>query len=156
MLVLQIFQPDTGAERQTLVIAIVAALVALGLMWGLLRRPSSRENRNTQLLLAMLLFFAGLISGGTAIFTGWTIIKLQPVSISATGIEMPGGMTKWADIRSVYIFHNQQKSLINPGLTRRTVRMLVIEEQSGKTHVLSEEQYPVNEIYGRIKEQRNE
>ena len=100
----------------------------------------------------MLLFFLFLIAAGTAFFSAWNRIRLGPVNIYTSSIETPYGTIQFDEIRNAKIESNQQPSMINPQLNRRTVKLLIIEERSGKAHIFSEKDYRVQEILNGLKE----
>ncbi len=144
--ILYTFEPIGSGTQSTFYLAILAALMGLGGMIALLRMKTSREHRNRNMLAAMLLFFVFLIGAGTALFSGLKMRKIGPVYIYADAITTPYGEAEFEHIKDAYIYADREPSLIDPSRSVRTTRMLVVQEESGKSHVLSEEDYPVKEV----------
>ena len=145
------FTPDNSASAQTAWFAAVIALGALAGMAAMLKKKAQGRNHNLNMLAAMLLFFVLLISSGTAFFSWWKIQKSGPVAVYADAVETPYGRAAFSTVKDAYIHVDNQPSLISPGRNVRTTKMLVIEERSGKTHVMSEEDYPIKEMLPAIK-----
>lgn len=110
------------------------------------------KDYNYRLLVGMLLFFMGIIGLGTAFFARLTTHKLGPVELYESGMISPYGAVLYTNIKDAYIHMDQQKSLINPDQVQRKTRILIIEEQSGKTHALSEINYPIEEVFQNLKD----
>lgn len=146
------FEPVHQGDQATLLLSAVIALGALAGTIFLLRKPSEREQRNRRMLGAMLLFFVFLIAGSTAFFSNLFMRKLGPVTLYENSMETPYGTVAYPDIRNAYIHVDKQPSIVNPNITRRSTRMLIIEERNDKAHVLPEDNYPIEEILARMKE----
>lgn len=145
------FTADHRATTQTALIAIIIALGALAGMAALLKKKAEGRQRNQNMLAAMLLFFVFLIGGGAAFFSWLKIRKTGPVAIYEDAVETPYGKAAFRTMKDAYIHADNEPSLIDPARAVRTTRMLVIEEKNGKTHVLSEQDYPINEILPALK-----
>lgn len=145
------FSADNSGTAQTAWIAAAIALGALAGMLALLRKKAEGRRRNQNMLAAMLLFFAALIGGGAAFFSWLKIRKTGPVTLYQDAIETPYGKASFGAIKDAYIHADREPSLIDPARAVRTTKMLVIEEKNGKTHVMSEEDYPINEILSALK-----
>lgn len=146
------FDPTHAQDELTLYLSLFIGLLALVVAILLLRRRSAPEQRNRRLLGAMLAFFIFLIAAGTAFFSGLFMRKIGPVHMYESKMETSYGEVAYPDIRNAYIHVDKQPSMINPNITRRSTRMLVIEEKDGRTHVLPEENYPIEQILGRMRE----
>jgi hypothetical protein len=146
-----VFQPDNSGDQVTLILSLLIAAGAFGAMILLLRRPGGKLDRNRMLLLAMLAFFAFIIAGGTAFFSWWSARKVGPVSVFADAIETPYGKANFADIRNAFIETETERSLLNANITTASVRLLIIEEKDGRTHVLSETNYPIDAVLAALK-----
>lgn len=103
-------------------------------------------DRNRRIVLSMLLFFSFLI----ALFTGGGIAlnasKFQKVTIYGSGVSIGKKQIAFSDMRGYMIREDRRQSTINPSMTTRTVRTLVIEEKTGKTHLLPEEYYDLSKL----------
>lgn len=117
----------------------------------LLRKKSSGDAYRRQMLLAMLVFFALIMAATTAFFSFWSIQKIGPVVVYSEQMETPYGTVAFDDITRAYIEMNGKRSLVNPGATTNSVRMLFIEEIDGKMHVMSEDNYDIDEILAKMK-----
>lgn len=134
----------------TIFVSLGLALPAIvGMIW-LLRKSTSGDN-NRRLLIAMLLFFVGIIGGGTAFFSWLTTRKLGPVTLTASTITTPYGQAPYSQIREAYLKNDPQGSWLDPTGNSRQIRLLFLIEDTGKTHVLSEKNYPVSEILAKMR-----
>jgi hypothetical protein len=149
------FEPINGGLDPAFWVALMITIVALGALFWLMRvwEPEGRT-RAYRPLAQLLVFIVILLAGGTALFTGWTSLKLIPVTVSEESVVTSYGEAKFANIRQIYMHKDQEKSLVNPALTVRTTMMLIIEEKDGKTHILSEAHYELGPILKAIDEQR--
>jgi len=141
---------NSGASTN-FILSLIAAVVGLVGMLYLLRRKVSYEERNRNIVIAMLLFFLFLIGSSTAFFSYLRVRKVGPVEIYETGMVTPYGKVAFKDIRNAEIMVDKSSSLLSEAAGRST-RILAIIENSGKTHALSEEDYPVQEVLGRMKQ----
>ena len=147
----EIFQPTHQEDQLVLYIALALAVVgAIGMVMTL-RRKVERSKHNQNMLIAMLLFFLMIISAGTALFSWLSMHKTGPVTIYADAIETPYGKTTFGNIKSAEIIIDQAVGLLPTGGNRRTVKLLLIEERSGKAHVLSEKNYDIQRIFGALR-----
>lgn len=153
---LYIFEPHNSAMTQTVWVAAIIALGSLAGMVVMLKKKAKGRQHYQNMLLAMLFFFAALISSGTAFFSWLKIRKTGPVSIYQDEVTTPYGSAAFSTIKDAYIHADNQPSLINPGKAVRTTKILVIEEKSGKAHVMSEEDYPIKEILPVLKDALDE
>jgi len=143
-----LFEATTTQNDQLFWIALIVCLVAAGGTFLLLRQSKGAYRS----LLALLSFILALVAGGTALFSKLTSERIGTVRLGEDFLETPYGKTKLADIRDAYIEMDQRPNPLNPGQKRDRVRLLIVLEEDGKTHVLSEENYPIEEI---LREMRN-
>lgn len=146
------FQADLGDAMTSLWLSLFIALGALGGAVALYRSKSAASNRNYRVLGAMLLFFVFLIAAATAVFSFWTTQKIDTVYIYENAVETPYGRVEFSNLKDAKIETQRQPSLINPSITRSSSRVLIIEEEDGKKHLLSEENYDIQEILRRLRE----
>ena len=147
------FSPDHGGLDSTTLWAAAGLVVALGLfIWGLL--PGNRGIPKAYKPVISLLGFIGiLVAGSTVFFSTWASLKIGPVEVAQAGIETPYGQTNYANIRKISLEKDQPASFFPATSNEAGVTFLLIEELSGKTHVLSSDNYPVQEILTAIKQQ---
>ncbi len=143
-----LFEATTTQNDQLFWVALVVCLLAAAGTF-LLLRTSKGAYRS---LLALLSFILTLLAGGTALFSKLTSEKIGTVRLGQDYLETPYGKTKLEDIRDAYIEMDRRPSLLKPGQGSDRVRLLIILENDGKTHVLSEANYPIQEI---LQEMRN-
>ena len=149
---IQTFIPTHTSEWSTFYIALVVALIGLVLTIYFIKKPAASRARNMNMLIAMLTFFACIISSGTAFFSWLTVQKVSPVIISTETVETGYGTTEIGKISRLYFHNDVQKTLLNSSVQKGSTRFLIIEEIGGKTHALSEEHYNLGEIYKNLKE----
>ena len=136
-------------SQENLVFFWIGLIIAIASVIGMvvvLKQKKSYQQRNWQMLVSMLLFFVFLISISTAFFSFWAHQKIGPVKIEAEAIETAYGKVSFREIKKISFHESNQPSMINPNINRSTVRILLIEERSGKIHALSEENYDINSI----------
>lgn len=143
-----LFEANTIQNDQLFWIALLVCILAAAGTFLLLRKSKGAYRS----LLALLSFILALLAGGTALFSKLTSEKIGTVRLGEDYLETPYGKTQLEDIRDAYIEMDQQPSLLNPGQSSDRVRLLIILEDDEKTHVLSEANYPIEEI---LREMRN-
>jgi len=147
---LHTFQPQHTENELGLWIGLIVGAFALAGMLWLLKKKTGDQNR--RLLGAMLLFFVGTISVGTAFFSWLTMRKIGPVSLYADAITTPYGKLPFNKINNIYIKEEKEKSLLQPQGNNKSIRLLVLESKDGKVHVLSDQNYNIQAILGPLKE----
>ncbi|GJM31316.1 MAG: hypothetical protein DHS20C18_03170 [Saprospiraceae bacterium] len=150
------FTASISADQITFWTAFIIALAALVGLIFLIRRKVEREAYNRNALLSMLTFFAFLIAASTAFFSSWSMKKTGPVSIYSDRIELPSGTVQFEEMKKAYLKREIKRSVIDPKKSSKEVSLLLIEENTGKLHVLSELNYPVSEILNKLKEAQKE
>lgn len=144
----EIFEPTQQPDVLIGWISLLLAVVGAGGLLFTLRRPVSREEYNRKMLIAMLFFFLAMISAGTAIFSWLSARRTGPVTVYADAIETPYGKAMFRDIQRAHIVVDQPVGLFKVDTRQGAVKMLVIEERSGQAHVLSEQSYDIQRIFG--------
>ena len=120
------------------------------------KRKVPYYEKSRKRVFSMLLFFGLILFGATGILNLANTLRLKTVNFYANAIETPQGKISYDDIRSAYIFMdkpllmNQNDQPAPP----QNNRMLIIEEYSRKTHVLSEENYQIEDILKTLKQIR--
>jgi hypothetical protein len=148
----EVFQPTHQEDQLVLYIAVILAIAGIAGLVFTLRKKASGDARNRNMLVAMLLFFLATISTGTAFFSWLSMRKTGPVTITEEAIETPYGKAVFTSIRKAEIITDQPVRLIPSNNQRGAVKLLVIEEESGKAHVMSEENYDIQRIFGALRE----
>ena len=131
--------------------AVAAALILCAVLAYLYKIKDVKNNKRLRQIGAMLVFYGVLIAACTAVFSYWTGVKNIDLVFKETSVETPYGELKYNTVRDARIRTETQTSLANPNLVRGTTQMLVIVETSGKTHVLSEENYDIRAVLGELR-----
>jgi len=145
------FEAANSGAYTNFVLSVIAAVLGIGGMLYVLRREASREQRHLNIVIAMLLFFLFLIGSSTAFFSYMRLRKVGPVDIYEAGMKTPYGKVQFADIRNAEIITDEEPNVLS-GSTGRRTRILTIIERDGKTHALSQEDYPIQEILAKMKQ----
>lgn len=148
---LQQFDPNNSSQQLAFWLAILITALALGGLLFLLKKKAPPQQYTRNMLMAMLLFFVCLIAASAAFFTKWSQLKTGKVYLYEDSIKTAYGMATFDQIKKASIHNNDQPSMVNPTIKRKTVKMLMIEETNGKMHILSEENYEINEIFGQLR-----
>ena len=148
---LKTFEAAGAASNVTLILALLAALIGLGGTILLVRKPAPSGQHNQRMLIAMLLFFMFLIGASTAFFTWMRTKRLEPVLVYSDAVVTSYGKVPFEDIGNAKIMMDQQSSPFS-NLDQRGTRILAIMEKDGKTHALSEEDYPIEDILRTLRE----
>jgi len=148
------FEPSLyGINTLTIVFLSLTFLLAVLLYFQNKKKVPYYEKKRKRLY-SMLLFFGILIFGTTGLLNFANSLNLKTVKFYSDNIETPQGRIKYDDIQSAYIYVDKPFTLTqnsqNPSSTKKR-RLLIIEEYSKKTHVLSEENYQVDEILTTLK-----
>ena len=137
-----------GVNTLTIVFLTITLLFAIALYFQNKKKVPYYE-KSRKRVFSMLLFFGLIIFGVTGILNLVNTWKLKTVKFYSASIETPQGKINYDDIQSAYIFMDQPL-LINQNPDQpapiNNKRMLIIEEYNRKTHVLSEENYPIENI----------
>jgi len=145
-----VFEVQAGVNNLWIGLGIMLIILCFGAAVFLFRYQ--RLSSKMRATLAMLFFFFGLLATGTTVFSYLGQAKLDPVKIYSDRITTTYGTAQFSDIQNARIIKDQDRSLINQDIVRRETALLYIEEKGGKVHVLSAEQYPVEDILQRMRE----
>lgn len=146
----QIFEPLNNPAGP-IALSLLCALAAGGLMLWLLLKPEDME-RNRRMLLSMLLFFAFLISLFSAAGIAVNAAKFRQVTVTNSAVLIGKKEIRFSELRGYLIREDRSQSWVNPGITKKTVRSLVLEEKSGKTHLLPEAYYDLPRLINTLDE----
>ena len=146
-----IFESVTQETDQIFGVTLVLFLISAAASMCFLIIKTDRIIPRYRTLLALFFFIMALVTGGTAGFSKLTSRKLGSVEMGADYLLTPYGRTNIDQIRNAYIEMDRKPSLFNPGQGKDRVRLLFVIEKDGKTHVLSEENYPIQAILNTLK-----
>lgn len=148
------FEPISSSGQMVFFLSIILSITGLaGCIW-ILKKGGDRSNYNRRMLIAMLLFFVFIIGTGTAVFSGLTLRRTGTVTIYESAIATEQRKIPFNEIRSARIIVDKEPSLINPGQSVRTTKLLLIEARDKSSIVLSEADYPVEKILQSLKKAR--
>ncbi len=141
---LQVFEPlkNPAWSAGLVLFAVLAAVAGLALKGYV----GQSMDRNRRMLLAMLLFFGAMISLFTSAGMFINSAKFRQVAVHASGISIGKHLIPFSDMRGYLIREDRSQSWVNPNMVKKTVRSLVIEEKTGKTHLLPEEYYDLKQL----------
>ena len=132
-------------------IAIFLALAAGGgTVWLLAGKHGLKGNMWRQVV-PLWGFIACMLAVGAALYAWLEHGRSGPVRVDASGVETPFATVGYLDMGKVYSHREVTISLIDPSVGRDTVKWLIIEEKSGKKHLLREDQYDLPAIMGALK-----
>lgn len=135
----------------TIIISLIL-VVLLSLFLGYLYKIRDKpENKRLRQIGAMLIFYGVLMSAGTAVFSFWQNKKIIDLEFTEKSVETPYGELRYNNIRDARIRTETQASFANPNMVRSRVELLMIIEATGKTHVLSEENYDIRSVLGELR-----
>jgi hypothetical protein len=126
---------------------IISALIAV-LCFGLARFYVQKLNLdyNRRQVVRLLLLFGGM----TAIFRGVSLLRLTPVCIYADAIETPYGTAELKNLADFYIKTETRARSMQPAAPIDSTKFLHLIEKTGKTHILSAGDYPIDSILAKL------
>jgi len=145
------FEPITSSLNWTMTISGLISIVSLLLLYYFYTKKVPYSRKKEIQVISLLLSFVIVIGLGSTFFSWLSTKKIKTVEITSKKLATPYGETKLKNIKSAYIHLDAQKSAMSPGLLNDTMKLLIIEEFSGKTHALSEENYKIIEIISALK-----
>ncbi|RME97451.1 MAG: hypothetical protein D6772_10415, partial [Bacteroidetes bacterium] len=107
------YTTSSSADQWSIYLGIAAVLIGFGGAFWLQRKPVVRAAYNRQKLLALLLFFVGLIGLGTALFSYWSWTRTGVVRIYQEGVEVGNERVSYADIKTIFIKEDRSTNFLN-------------------------------------------
>ncbi|MCB0705879.1 MAG: hypothetical protein KDC34_11240 [Saprospiraceae bacterium] len=151
--ILEIIEPYHNAWGMTFWLSTLFALMAGAALWFFLRGKPEKWTQNMRMLMAMLAFFGVLLAGGTAFFQGWTHLKKGPIVFYENQFKSGFGTTPYAEISLIRKEMVQQTAPFNPAIkTGVPMWILVVKGKADQVHMLSGEDYPIDEIAQKLEE----
>jgi len=127
--------------------------LALALAFGLLllalylqNKEVKYEQRNMRNLVVMMCLFGVMMSTGVIVFSWFNNNRIGTVKVYEKGIDTSTKQVLYKDISRIYLEEIPQSSHISPQIIIDTAMMLVVEEMNGKTHLFTDEFYPIKEM----------
>ncbi|MCB0642409.1 MAG: hypothetical protein KDC44_12250 [Phaeodactylibacter sp.] len=149
-----IFEPHYSGINGTVGIAALGLVLgALGLWIGIRKEWKRKDRQAYKPLVALLSFIVVLLCAGTVVFSLLAREKLVQVTLTEDALTTQFGTVAVRAIRNAFIETDVQPHFFNP-VGSDTTYLLVIEEMSGKAHVLSSENYDIEGILKGLKARR--
>ena len=101
------------------------------------------------MLIAILSFFVVMIAAGTLLFSWMTKRRIANIELYSSEIKTPYGIAQFKNIKDIYFEESVEPNWI--GSNGKRYKMLIISEKNKKGHVLSEENYKIQEIAQELK-----
>lgn len=149
--IISTYTPTDGADNATFWLGLAAMLIGFGLAYWQSQRQVEAGEYSRKMLVSMLFFFTGLLGMGTAFFSYWSLERQGQVILYTDGIQVGGSTVYYKEIKRVFIKEDKTSTIFKPEQTVNH-RFLVIEPKEGRTLVVSEMEYPIGEIIGKIKQ----
>lgn len=139
------FEPLTSPLFSSTVLSLVTFIVSLaGVIFLLSTKKVSKHYRN---ILSLLLFFACMMSLGSALFGYFFGERIGNVQISESSFDTPYGNLPFNDISNILIKkENINESLLTPSVGNNYTSRLLIVSKSNQYYFFSAENYPVNKM----------
>ena len=122
----------------------------IGAIWLFRQKPTPGSSIYTGLV-GMLIGFIALIALGTGIFGWLAMTKNTTVAIYTDKIELGKKEIPFGQLKDAVIETSKETSMINPNITKKSVQLLFISDNQGKTYAFSEEHYPIREMMTNLK-----
>ncbi|MEO0044575.1 MAG: hypothetical protein RL329_4023 [Bacteroidota bacterium] len=131
-----------------LIVSVVLALLSFGLARFYVQKLNLDYNRRQ--VVRLLLLFAGATASFSAIFRGVSLLRLTPVCIYADATETPYGKVAHKDLADFYIKLEMRTRPMQPDVPIDSTKFLHLIEKTGKTHILSAGDYPIDSILAKL------
>ncbi len=148
-----IFEPITFKANVITVIFTILSLVILGIIIFLNKREMSYDEAKRRGLYSILLGIALLLTTSTAVLNFWNSLKFKTIKLYKDSIETPRGKVAYEDIQNAYIYIDKPMTISTPppDSLMNYDRLLILEQFDKTSHVMSEENYPIEDILEKIR-----
>ena len=148
-----IFEPITFKATLITVIFAFLSISILGFLIYLNKKEMSYDEAKRRGLFSILLGIAFLITTSTAVLNFWNSQKFKTIKLYKDSIETPRGKIAFEDIQNAYIYIDKPMTITTPphDSLMNYDRLLILEEFDKTSHVMAEENYPIEDILGKIK-----
>jgi len=150
---IHILEPITFMATLITAIFTILSLAILGLLFYLNKKEMSYDEAKRRGLYSILLGIALLLTTSTAVLNFWNSFKFKPIKLYADAIETPRGKVNLKDIQNAYIYVDRPMTISTPppDSLMNYDKMLVLEEFDKTSHVMSEENYPIEDILEKLR-----
>ncbi len=146
------YEPAQSEDQLYLWLGVIVGVAAFTAMGMVIRKKFSYEEQTKKWLIALLLFFLGLIAGGTALFSWLAYQRAGVVNIYADHLELGKRSIPFDRIKKIHIEKEKETSFVNPNIVQEEYELMFIEDTEGGLYVISEKSYPVREIMKELKQ----
>lgn len=145
--ILYTFEANTSELNYYMILGLIAFFICALLFFYSIKKHKP--------LLMMFSGFLGIIGLGVSVLTYVNQTKLPTIQLFENGMTTPQGQVHFDNIRKIELKELKEHSkypIHKDGqmITLDTSRLILIEEYSGKAHVMSEVNYPLTEIFGQL------
>lgn len=145
--ILYSYEPDTSELYFYMILGIISFFICAFLFYYSLKKHKQ--------LLLIFSGFIGVISLGVSIFCYINQTKLPTVELFENGITTPQGQVSFDQIRKIELKEIKEHSKYpieknGQMIVIDTVHLILIEEYSGKAHVMSEANYQLEPMFGKL------
>jgi hypothetical protein len=140
------FYADNTNDWFIFLFGLFGLALGFGMAYALLKGWIGGPDAKRRNLGAMLSFFLGLLGLGLALFTGWFLYRMQPVTIGEETLETGWGTFELSQVRDAQIVTDTRRSFADPDITLGSDRFLLIEIGSEKTIALPDKKYDLEGI----------
>ena len=137
-----IFEPLVSPFFSTTSLSVISFLFSLvGMIFFLSTKKVSKHYRN---IFSLLLFFAGMMALGSALFGWFYGERIGRVEIQENEFDSPYGAILFSEIKNILVKKESlTNSLMTPSVTTNYHNKLIIITKSNQYYFFSEENYPI-------------
>jgi hypothetical protein len=146
--VLYTIEPFKFGVPWTIIISLAVAGVCFGFAFGYVQKL--RLDYNRRQVLQLLLMFIGVTALFSGIWKSVSLMRLTPVRIYSNVIETPYGRMDFKNIADFYIKVEPKYRTMQQNVPVDTTKFFYLIDRSGKNHVLSEGDYPIDTILTKL------
>jgi len=146
------FEPLKSGLDGYFYLAVATTFILLLFTIFLQKKEVKYENRNLRNLGVMMSLFGVFIAISVIIFSWFYNNRIGTVKIYDQQIDTSQKLVNFKDVKRIYLKETKQSSHISPQIIVDTTMMLVIEEMGGKTHLFTDEFYPIKEMVVKMNE----
>ncbi len=150
---IHIFEPITFKATLITVIFTFLSISILGLLYYLNKKEMNYDQAKRRGLYSILLGIALLLTTSTAILNFWNSFEFKPIKLYQNAIETPRGKVNYEDIQNAYIYIDKPMTITTPPADSlmNYDRLLILEEFDKTSHVMAEENYPIEDILEKLR-----
>jgi hypothetical protein len=144
---LHTFEAAKSLLDKWLVGSVIIGIVGLGAYFFQEKLPIRQNLKGVVGLAAALFGLVAVLSLGLKAFS---MSRLKPVKLYRNSVETPYGTAEFREIKDFYIKKETHYKPMQPNAVVDSARYLFIVERNDKGHVLSEGDYAIDSILGKM------